>query len=333
MVNLYLLLERKTPSWIKAVIPASWRVWLGYQIKVGRWRLPGNSRGRSTVDPLHCAMALPAGETEASLFDYLADYHVEGEGVTEERNMYLHVAYRRFLQTLALVPDRKGRLLEIGAGPYFLSLLLLRFRKQYELFFTNFYGAHHPREAQQTMCDQAGRRVPIPYHNVNLEEEALPFESAHFDVVLLCEVLEHFTQDPLCALLEIRRVLKPGGLLLLTTPNVVRLENVARVIAGENVYDPYSGYGPHGRHNREYTQVELRKLLEHAGFEVEQMFTCDVHHNVADSYLPLSRLEPFLQNRAGDLGQYIFSCSRHNGTAESRKPQWLYRSYPPATMV
>ncbi len=32
---------------------------------------------------------------------------------------------------------------------------------------------------------------------------------------------------------------------------VSRLENVCRMIAGVNIYDPYSGYRPYGRHNRE----------------------------------------------------------------------------------
>ena len=42
------------------------------------------------------------------------------------------------------------------------------------------------------------------------------------------------------------RVLKPLGAMILTNPNVVRLENVAKLMSGANVYDAYSGYGPYG---------------------------------------------------------------------------------------
>jgi SAM-dependent methyltransferase len=48
---------------------------------------------------------------------------------------------------------------------------------------------------------------------------ALPFPDDVFDGVLLTEVLEHCT-DPRAAVDEVRRVLKPGGLLLVTSPYI-----------------------------------------------------------------------------------------------------------------
>jgi SAM-dependent methyltransferase len=46
---------------------------------------------------------------------------------------------------------------------------------------------------------------------------AMPFQGAHFDSVVLTEVLEHCI-DPPAALREVHRILKPGGLLLVTSP-------------------------------------------------------------------------------------------------------------------
>ena len=120
-----------------------------------------------------------------------------------------------------------------------------------------------------------------------------PFESDSFDVVLFCEVIEHLLMDPVVALREIKRVLRPGGSLVVSTPNVARLENMARLAAGANLYDPYSGYGPYGRHNREYTRHELVKLLEFVGFQPDIHFTADVHpHNTA-AYVDVSCLLPY----------------------------------------
>ena len=48
--------------------------------------------------------------------------------------------------------------------------------------------------------------------------QRLPFEDASFDLVWCSEVIEHL-EDPAFSLSELRRVTKPGGLLLLTTPN------------------------------------------------------------------------------------------------------------------
>jgi hypothetical protein len=114
--------------------------------------------------------------------------------------------------------------------------------------------------------------------------------------------------------------------LILTTPNVARLENRARLLAGENIYDPYSGYGPYGRHNREYTSAELRQLLAHAGFAIETCFSADVHENLANHYCPLAKYQAAI--RSGDeLGQYLFVRARSSLPVQTSRPAWLYRSW------
>jgi hypothetical protein len=123
-------------------------------------------------------------------------------------------------------------------------------------------------------------------------------------------------------------VLRPGGTLILTTPNVARLENVARLISGANIYDPYSGYGPYGRHNREYNKHELHLLLAYAGFEPDESFTADVHPNGAYAYADPEMLRVQLEFRKHDLGQYLFTRSRRADAAHDRKPDFLYRSLP-----
>ena len=53
--------------------------------------------------------------------------------------------------------------------------------------------------------------------DILLTSEILPFENAEFDTILLTEVIEHIP-DPFLAVKEVSRILKPGGILLLTWP-------------------------------------------------------------------------------------------------------------------
>jgi 2-polyprenyl-3-methyl-5-hydroxy-6-metoxy-1,4-benzoquinol methylase len=168
----------------------------------------------------------------------------------------------------------------------------------------------------------------LDYWHFNTEEDDFPFDDQSFDVVLFCEIIEHLLMDPVRVLLQIKRVLKPGGQLILSTPNVSRLENVARMLSGSNIYDPYSGYGPYGRHNREYNKHELDLLLRHAGYRVEHMFSADVHENRVNSVFDIDRFLHLVKFREHDLGQYIFVRAVSRGGGSGKKPNWLYRSYP-----
>lgn len=303
---------------------------MGYRVKVA-WRRP--AAGRAPLPPIRHPLALPAGETAASIAVFLAGYHIQEDGPSAEREQYLRLALRRFLYTLQLVPEGTGELLEIGANPYFISLLLRRYRG-WSPTFVNYFGPAYGDHAHQTLVGPDGEMVPVPFDNVDVEAAPLPYADGRFQVVLLCEVLEHFTDDPCWPLIEIRRVLAPGGTLVLTTPNAASLINVARLAAGENVHDAYSAYGPHGRHNREYTAPEVRRLLREQGFGVEELFTSDVHPDPAPR-LPSAWVAALRRERPGTLGQYIFvrarARARTNGHLGPRRPPWLYRSYPPET--
>jgi glycosyltransferase involved in cell wall biosynthesis/SAM-dependent methyltransferase len=273
------------------------------------------------------AQQLPAGWTEAALREFVTSIQVE-DGPEEELRNYANDDFKRFIYTLGLVPEENDlRILELGANPYFTTTLLQKFR-QSELHLANFFEAGKESEGNQRVTiHQTGEVINYSYKHFNVEEDEFPYADEMFDVVLFCEILEHLLQDPVHALAEIRRVLKPGGTLIVTTPNVVRLENVRKMIAGENIYDPYSGYGPYGRHNREYTQQDLFSLLTVNGFRPNSLFTADVteRENPSESVDPIAAL----RNRRPELGQYIFCRSTLNSDAKQTppvRPEWLYRS-------
>jgi SAM-dependent methyltransferase len=85
----------------------------------------------------------------------------------------------------------------------------------------------------------------------------LPFRDAAFDVVFAGELIEHLS-EPRQALAEFARVLKPGGTLILTTPNRRRLAN--RVDRSDRPYSP--------DHLSELSYDEVVALFQETGFKV-----------------------------------------------------------------
>ncbi len=284
-------------------------------------------------------LPLPQGFSKQQIHDALTAVSIDNSAKGELFG-YASADLERFLYTLAMLPEEaSGPLLEIGANPYFNTLLMRRFRPALELTLVNYFGPGATSGRQSvafTGFDGVPDAVEFDFCNINIEESALPYEDAAFKYIVFCEVLEHMTHDPLRAVLELKRVLKPGATMILTTPNAARLENVAAFLEGRNMYDPFSAYGPYGRHNREYTRHELHLLMNHCGFDADVSFTGNVHADLPLEQASSSGLNTLfgqIQNREHDLGQYLFTRWTNSRPAADGLPRWLYRSYPEARMT
>ena len=268
---------------------------------------------------------LPAPPSEFA--DLLASLRLDG-GTPDDIAAYLYDSHWRFLHTLGLVDDERTRVLELGANPYFTTVLLWEYRGL-DPELANYFGLVDVDAGTQLVeyigVGEMAHSREVEFRHFNIEQDRFPYVDETFDLVLFCEILEHLLDDPVAVLTEVNRVLADDGHLVVTTPNVARAENVARLINGDNLYDPYSGFGPYGRHNREYTLDELVALLEFSGFRVDRRYTADGHPWFPD----VDRLEvvrPELEARAGDLGQYLFVRATKVGPPKSGRPEFLYRS-------
>lgn len=100
----------------------------------------------------------------------------------------------------------------------------------------------------------------------------LPFKSKTFDKIVMSEVAEHLTND-LYGLKEVWRILKPGGILILTVPNQnypLFWDPINWVFEHFFKYHIKSGFfsGIWNQHIRLYTQAEIEKVSKKAGFEL-----------------------------------------------------------------
>jgi glycosyltransferase involved in cell wall biosynthesis/SAM-dependent methyltransferase len=154
----------------------------------------------------------------------------------------------------------------------------------------------------------------ITLQAANSERDPWPYSDNSFDLVTGMEILEHLAIDPFFFFSEAARVLKPGGHLLLTTPNIVSHRGVTKMLNGTA---PYSfgifvpSGGIYGRHNREYSPAELPELGQAAGLETVSLRTVDVYDREVDPYTA-----ELLVKREDDLtlrGETIFYLAQKTG--------------------
>jgi SAM-dependent methyltransferase len=121
--------------------------------------------------------------------------------------------------------------------------------------------------------------VTVEGFRFECDKDILPLQQHSCGLVLLCDVIEHLLVDPVWTLLEINRVLRVGGHLVVSTPNASAIERVFKILAGyhpgtEHEYKPTCIFA---RHNREWTISELGQTLKNLGFSIEAF---DTNHRV-----------------------------------------------------
>jgi 2-polyprenyl-3-methyl-5-hydroxy-6-metoxy-1,4-benzoquinol methylase len=154
-----------------------------------------------------------------------------------------------------------------------------------------------------------------------LSKEPLPIQDCSFDFVIFSEVLEHLRISPFGVLSEIRRILRPKGLLLLTTPNVGRLTNILKLFAGKNLTPMFpdddtelAHITDRIAHIREYTMGELTTLMTRVGYKIlkaSHSLSCDrprpnsgrMRQLARWMLLPLTGLVPNLRSSIVILGE------------------------------
>jgi SAM-dependent methyltransferase len=129
-----------------------------------------------------------------------------------------------------------------------------------------------------------------------LDPPGLPVAAGSVDVVIMSELIEHLV-DPDAALDEVRRVLRPGGSLLLSTPNLAAWYNRGLLAVGtQPVFSEVSLRGVFGRpgrqvagHLRLFTRRALVQFLDACGFDCVRVAGAR-YHDVPRPLRPLDRM-------------------------------------------
>jgi len=258
---------------IKAVLPRAVKHWIHDQIariheqyhRRENRRLFINlarySKAENT-DPLPASLKLVQEITEEIkpdmpiLLGWYKDY-----AIGQRRRVAFDIEYVQ--QYLA----KTDNILEVGSTPLLFSGALRKLGY-------NIYGVDIlPERFQETAV-----RLDIPVKKCDIELEKLPFLDAYFDGIIFNEIFEHLRINLIFTFSEVFRVMRPGGVLLLSTPNLRCLEGIINFIFLDSpcsnsgsIYEEYEKLQTIGHmgHVREYTIIEICEFLENVGFIIK----------------------------------------------------------------
>jgi hypothetical protein len=199
--------------------------------------------------------------------DFLSGAH------TEEEKLYIKRSWLRYIFVLQRVRDcvnetgatddaRPLSILDIG--PHFFTVLL---KKTFPESVINTFGFDFS-EIKWTGIRNA--HYPFDLNSVSNPEPRPAFPK--HDIVIMGEVIEHLLIAPWIVLDYIKTLIKPGGFLVLTTPNAATIAKRLFLLLGRNPFEMLLEDLKNPGHFREYTVKELAYSGKKAGLLIESIF-------------------------------------------------------------
>lgn len=183
--------------------------------------------------------------------------HLSHQQITRGYGVLEHfLAQQRGMVANKLIapPLRAGRLLDIGCGTYPLFLLKTAFAHKVGL-------DKHMGFRPSSISRDGNSTFHFVYYDVE-RGDRLPFQDNQFSVVSMLAVFEHIEIGCLIALLsDVKRIMKPGGQLILTTPTKIA-HSVLRVMAKFHLVSPIEI----AEHKTCLSLVEIFRVMDRAGF-------------------------------------------------------------------
>lgn len=207
---------------------------------------------------------------------------------------------------------RPPRVLEIGAYLGVVSLSLARLGMQVT-------ALDIPEFVANERLQERYRQFGVEAVAANLKDYSLPFDLGTFDIVVMCETLEHLNFNPLPVMAEINRVLRVDGHFYLALPNLASLPNRFNLFCGRSIHNPIEDFVVQlsdqgnmivGLHWREYIRDELLKMVTLSGFRCVR-HAYEMPAVASRPAFLLYRLFPTLRPAQSLLAQ---KCKDHNMT-------------------
>jgi len=213
---------------------------------------------------------MSSDQKSAELQEYNARY--ASGGYSGGRAGYKNNFIRFIGESMHRLGVPQPAILDIGCGDGFFTETLAK------------YGTITATDFSDAALERARARLPQVKFFAHDLGKPFPLEDASFDAAWCSEVLEHLFAPAFTAG-EVFRVLKPGGIFMITVPYHGLLKNLGIALFG---FDKH--YDPEYPHIRFFTRNTLRQILVKHGFVIEFMGSCGSELGMRDWFVPTNIL-------------------------------------------
>jgi SAM-dependent methyltransferase len=234
-------------------------------------------------------------------------------------NQYFSVHKKRLIYTSGIlrnlkIPEQGKYIVDMGAWIAYIPVL--------QNIFHNFNFLLLVSDDLNSDLEKA-KYENIEFKSIDFEFEKIPLPDKSASLILLLEVIEHFSQDPMFVMSEVNRVLVDGGKVVISTPNLASWRSLVAMLTHYSpyIYGKYLPGVPHGRHIHEYVPRDVNILLQSAGFE-PLVWTENVYHTTSSPQL--MNLLKDLDLPTEDRGDTIFVIGTKVTGIQERYPIDLY---------
>jgi ubiquinone/menaquinone biosynthesis C-methylase UbiE len=189
----------------------------------------------------------------------VSDEYAEGDPYTVN-NLESDFHQRRLTCTIDLIkainPAQGLKVLDIGCGEGFITNEIKKTFPSFDVYGLD-YAVSAIKYAHKNFTD-VNFIVANAYHP--------PYQDHSFDIVICNNLYEH-VPDPLYLLKQMGRVLKPNGVIIISTPSRYRLSNIQNIILGRGVKFMSK------LHVTEYTVGQVHEQLNFGGYDVLKSYS------------------------------------------------------------
>jgi SAM-dependent methyltransferase len=256
--------------------------------------------------------------------------YVLGWAENEDAQTYVNTHITRLAKTLSITPQGapEKRILEMG------SYLQITPALKTKLGYGEVRGCYYGRAGEvehKSIRSEDGETFECDIDLFDAEKDSFPYGTEYFDTILCCELIEHLPSDPMHMMAEINRVLKPGGYLVLTTPNIVSARAVSAILQGYHpgffpayIRPAASGGDVEARHAREYAPREIQYLFRDSGFDTVLLETGEFLDEPHPEHAWVRHLLEGYELTTELRGDGIYAVGQKRGPVRDRYPAWLY---------